>query len=105
MKNQKIAGFTWIELLVVIAMIAILAAMLLPVLASSKEMARAANCTSPTHELGTSHCCYAMESSRHNAGANLTFADGHTALYNANNLRCDTGECWWSLQLNAHAPH
>jgi len=37
--------------------------------------------TSPTNELGTSHCCYAMESSRHNAGANLTFADGHTAYF------------------------
>ena len=37
--------------------------------------------TKPTNELGTSHCCYAMESSRHNAGANLTFADGHTAYF------------------------
>ena len=32
---------------------------------------------SPTNEFGTSHCSYAMESSRHNAGANLTFLDGH----------------------------
>jgi prepilin-type N-terminal cleavage/methylation domain-containing protein/prepilin-type processing-associated H-X9-DG protein len=37
--------------------------------------------TSPTNELGTSHCCYAMESSRHNAGANLTFQDGHTPCF------------------------
>jgi prepilin-type N-terminal cleavage/methylation domain-containing protein len=37
--------------------------------------------TDPTNELGTSHCCYAMESSRHNAGANLTFEDGHTAYF------------------------
>jgi len=37
--------------------------------------------TSPSSELGTSHCCYAMESSRHNAGAILTFQDGHTRYY------------------------
>lgn len=37
--------------------------------------------TSPSSELGTSHCCYAMESSRHNSGAVLNFADGHAAYY------------------------
>ena len=40
---------------------------------------------------------------RHNGKANYAFADGHTGAYNANDLRCDAGECWWSLQLNAHA--
>ncbi len=40
---------------------------------------------------------------RHNGRANYAFADGHTALYNANDLRCDEQECWWSLQLDAHA--
>ena len=40
---------------------------------------------------------------RHNGKANYAFADGHTGLYNANDLRCDEGECWWSLRLNAHA--
>ncbi|HZL12601.1 MAG TPA: DUF1559 domain-containing protein [Verrucomicrobiae bacterium] len=33
----------------------------------------------PAKELGTSHCWVAQLSSRHNAGANLTFADGHVA--------------------------
>jgi prepilin-type N-terminal cleavage/methylation domain-containing protein/prepilin-type processing-associated H-X9-DG protein len=40
---------------------------------------------------------------RHNGKANYAFADGHTGLYNANDIRCDEGECWWSLRLDAHA--
>lgn len=39
---------------------------------------------------------------RHNQKANYAFADGHVALYSANDLRCDTEECWWSLRLNVH---
>ena len=40
---------------------------------------------------------------RHNGKANYTFADGHVALFNANDLRCDTEECWWSLNPRVHA--
>jgi len=29
--------------------------------------------------------------------ANYAFADGHVQLLNANDIRCDTGECWWSV--------
>jgi prepilin-type processing-associated H-X9-DG protein/prepilin-type N-terminal cleavage/methylation domain-containing protein len=39
---------------------------------------------------------------RHNEKANYAFADGHVAAFNANKLRCDTSECWWSLKLNVH---
>ena len=39
---------------------------------------------------------------RHAGKANYVFADGHAQAYNANDLRCDQAECWWSLQLNAH---
>lgn len=35
----------------------------------------------PANEVGCSHCCAAQISSRHSAGANLTFADGHAAYF------------------------
>jgi prepilin-type processing-associated H-X9-DG protein len=35
----------------------------------------------PAKEVGTSHCWVAQLSSRHNAGANINFADGHVSYY------------------------
>ena len=51
--GRKTAGFTLIELLVVIAIISALAAILLPVFAAAREMARKATCTSNLKQIGT----------------------------------------------------
>ncbi|MGQ9698431.1 MAG: prepilin-type N-terminal cleavage/methylation domain-containing protein, partial [Armatimonadota bacterium] len=50
--NRRNSGFTLIELLVVIAIIAILAAILFPVFASSREKARATACASNLKQIG-----------------------------------------------------
>ncbi|HUS34793.1 MAG TPA: type II secretion system protein [Verrucomicrobiae bacterium] len=57
-RSVKCRGFTLIELLVVIAIIGVLASLLLPVLAQSKEEARRAKCKSNLRQLGIALILY-----------------------------------------------
>jgi prepilin-type N-terminal cleavage/methylation domain-containing protein len=54
-------GFTIVELLVVIAVIALLAAMLLPVLARAKEKARSSQCAANLRQWGLAYQMYASD--------------------------------------------
>jgi prepilin-type N-terminal cleavage/methylation domain-containing protein/prepilin-type processing-associated H-X9-DG protein len=92
--TKRCAGFTLIELLVVIAIIAILAAMLLPALASAKKNAQRIKCTNNLHQLGMGFFMFAGE---HNDML-------PPAAYGVDNNVQYTWDGWIDSYIGGHAP-
>lgn len=94
-KRNSASGFTLIELLVVIAIIAILAAILLPALASAKEKARRATCVNHQHQMGLAFSMYGADYNDKIPPSHLKDTDLSTtdASYDAyiNNVPTDAG--------------
>jgi general secretion pathway protein G len=74
--QHRRSGFTLVEILVVLAIIAVLAAILLPVLSSAREKGRAAVCQSNLKQIGLGITMYTQDWERYPRG--LDAADKNT---------------------------
>jgi prepilin-type N-terminal cleavage/methylation domain-containing protein len=92
-------AFTLIELLVVIATIAILAALLLPALASAREKGRRTVCLSNARQIGLGIQMYAQDND-----GRIPFGPNAPPITNPNNFYPSTGAPTSLLSLQSGAP-
>ncbi len=81
MKSRNGEGFTLIELLVVIAIIAILAAILFPILATARDNARATACRNGMSQIGKALMMYADDYKGRLPWACRWFSGGGSSVY------------------------
>jgi prepilin-type N-terminal cleavage/methylation domain-containing protein/prepilin-type processing-associated H-X9-DG protein len=98
-QSNPACGFTLVELLVVIAIVAILAALLLPGLASAKERSKGAACLSNLRQIGIALRAYAEDSS-----GNIPFGPQAPRFTSAFDLYPSTGAPTSLISLSGGAP-
>src|ERR1700678_206136 len=92
-------AFTLVELLVVIAVVAILAALLLPALASARQKGQRAACLSNLHQIGIAIQSYASDS-----GGSIPFGPVASAFTSPFDFYPSTGAPTSLLSLGSGAP-